>query len=670
MKSRIFFAFALIIGLFCNFFSFSQEKKQDFLTENEDENLSEIFSPSGIELSNSVYDFLISCSFNPEKQDLVYSGTNDFPYNIILNINEKDYTLSEKELFNQKRVIYVISQNDAFLNKNLILNFCNYCKESALPVTILFSYSTKLQNFDDFPDFSTTQVFINTLSPDSDVTAIILEFGGPQNIIISSSDGKTSPSWIVQTLYNLAIKSTLSFATPPYYLSQMHKFKFSQDSEIEEFFKLNIPCAKISFKNRTKDFKSVNYFLKELTASFDENSQMEFDQHFFILNIFGKKFITISETFIVYAVLFSILAFLIFSSLVFFIDHKRQINSIFDLKYNWHALPVTFLIILSCLLLGKGFYVVIKTNLNSLSKIFLSYTIQAFFAIIACGVFFIAEVFRNKNLNEKTISYLVLISSFFNQFIFLYVDISLFPIFFVVCLLGIPALYIKNNAVHILIFLLMCLPFYIYVRLLIEYSQISELKNYLLSSNSIIFAISFVSLPLFLEIFRIYIQFSRKIKKSKLKIIIPSAFASFVFITILFTGLIHISVIINEQRQTQNIEIQKAEDMNIAIFTIDEFLFEDIVRTLEITIPKNTVQCLVKVSCEKESDSTPILYSDNSFATISETSAYFIIPKNPPEKMKFTYGTKDFPTTIKISCIYKGKEPNQFIMQEKTVKID
>lgn len=670
MKSRIFFAFVLIIGLFCEFFSFSQEKNQDFLTENSDENLSEIFSPSGTELSNSVYDFLISSSFNPEIQELVNSGTNDFPYNIILNINEKDYALSEKELFNQKRVIYVISQTDAFLNKNLILNFCNYCKESALPVTILFSYGTKLQTFDDFPDFSTTQVFINTLSPDSDVTAIILEFGGPQNIIISSSNGKTSPSWLVQTLYNLAIKSTLSFATPPYYLSQMHKFKFSQDTGIEEFFKLNIPCAKISFKNRTKDFKSVNYFLKELTASFDENSPMEFDQHFFILNILGKKFITISESFIVYAVLFSILASLLFSSLTFFIDHKRKINSIFNLKYNWHALPVTFLIVLLCLVLGKGFSVVIKTNLNTLSKIFLSYTIQAFFAIIACGLFFIAEVYRNKNLNEKTISYLVLISSFFNQFIFLYADISLFPIFFVVCLLAIAALYIKNNAVHVLIFLLMCLPFYIYVRLLINYSQISELKNYLLSSSSIIFAISFVSLPLFLEIFRIYIQFSRKIKKSKLKIIIPSAFASFVFITILFTGLIHISVITNEQRQTQNIEIQKAEDRDIAVFTIDDFLFEDIVRTLEITIPQNTIQCLVKVSCEKESDSTPILYSDNSFATTSETSAYFIIPKNPPEKMKFTYGTKDFPTTIKISCIYKGKNPNQFIMQEKTVKID
>lgn len=95
-------------------------------------------SLKGIDLCNSVYSFLDKYHFSPISQNIVTSGENTFPYNIIINKKADDKT--------NKNLVLVFFQEDVTPNKTTLIKILSYIKNSNFNfnITSIFVYGENL----------------------------------------------------------------------------------------------------------------------------------------------------------------------------------------------------------------------------------------------------------------------------------------------------------------------------------------------------------------------------------------------------------------------------------------------------------------------------------------------------------------------------------------------
>ena len=95
-------------------------------------------APAGIELCNEVHSFLKANRFSPSTQNLVTSGENTFPYNIIVTFTPKQNTSPEN-------LLLVFFQEDVPSNKKAIREALKRIQEAKYPlnITVLFAYGEK-----------------------------------------------------------------------------------------------------------------------------------------------------------------------------------------------------------------------------------------------------------------------------------------------------------------------------------------------------------------------------------------------------------------------------------------------------------------------------------------------------------------------------------------------
>ena len=113
---------------------------------------------AGTELCSEVHSFLKNSGFSPSTQNLVASGENTFPYNIIV-------TFSPEQNTSPDNLLIIFFQDDIPDNQETIKESLNAIKKAEYPftVTALFAYGEK-QKFDKADMIYGTQVFLDSLN--------------------------------------------------------------------------------------------------------------------------------------------------------------------------------------------------------------------------------------------------------------------------------------------------------------------------------------------------------------------------------------------------------------------------------------------------------------------------------------------------------------------------
>lgn len=639
---------AVFVFLFCyyqNLFSANQE---------------ELSKLSGLNLCNTTYKYLEEANFSPLTQALINNGNNTFPYNIYLKID------SIKQ--NSNNLLLIFQQEQAIFHQDLIVKTLNFIKDSQLNsnIIVLFSYGDN-QIIEKETMIYGTEIFINSLNSNEDYTAIFFDLNNNENKVLTSSSGITSPSWLISNEYNIFLKEGLKKNLPIYYLSQIYSMKLFNDLQLQFIFENEIQGIKVCLNEYISSNETGYRIITNSIQDFDENSNNIWDKHFLLINV-GTKYLILSESIIVNIIIcitFILMCF-IFGLVLF---NTRINNNIwYRIKKIWYSIPFTLVVTYLTFLLGKNIFSIFINKTSPLASIYFCISIQIILSFIFITLIYDIFLIINSQFIEKSIDFLILISCFIIQSLFILIDISLFPIFVLIFLFSLISYFIKNNLIHIFVFLLMIIVFVPYANIIITTSNISNLQKYVYENQLTPIMLSLILCPIYLLYLRILTSFRNYFPKKSFLFII-----SIIGIVSLFIFLFSFSFMRIKQlektikTQTNYTIVQSTEDL-ISFDYSDKIIFNDIIRTIKINLKNAPLVCDVRVT---STIVNPVLYSDNDFKIISPTSVIFKIPENPPSNLTFSYGVNDNPCNILISAIYPYENTaNKYKLITKVISIE
>ncbi len=615
---------------------------------------------SGYEISNQVYNKFYEKKLKISTQNIVVSGENQFPFNIIVQFNSKN----SNNVFFTKKLLFVVDQEQSLKNPELIKNLIEILKKSSydFDLELLFSYGDN-QKVLKQGMICGSQEFLNNSNINENTTVIILDFSNSENSIITSSNGISSPSFLVKNGYNIFLDNKIESKLPTYYISQQNKFHFFVDNQLNFFFQQGIPAIKYSFSENEEPNKII-LFCSDFIENYSKNINYSWDQHFIIIKLINKYY-RLTEQNIVRLIIFLFFACVLFITLLSFINSNKRNKTWKRIKKIWFSAPLTFFIILASFFLGKGIYFIFRKNFSLQESITFLLSLQLILSFLFSSTYYVFQLKKGQEtINAKSIDFVLIFSTGFNLFIFSFIDISLFPLMLLIFILAILMLIIKKRQFHIIIFFLMCIPFIPYIHTIISNADLFLLKNFFTNENIIFIPESLILTPIILTYFRIFASFKTKLFNYK-RIIITIA-NSFFFLTIciIFSG-ISVSKFLEKKKITKLPTINEINADLIEISYDDKQIFSDTIRTLKIKIPDNTFQCSVILSTEKTS---PILYSDYDFEVLSPTKASFLIPYKPGKEFSFVYGIENLKSEIFVNIITGDENLNIYSSYSKKIK--
>lgn len=615
-------------------------------------------SLKGIDLCNYVYNFLDKYHFSPVSQNIITSGENVFPYNIIINKKSADK--------NNKNLIIIFFQEDVLSNKTNFIKILSYIKNCNLNLNIstIFVYGEKSSlQIDD--NISSLDVYLNTINTNEDFYSLIFDLQNERNKLITSSNGYSSPSWIIQNEYNSFLTHQLKENLPYSYISQIYKLKIFQDSHLSSFFDKNIPAIKICLNSTDNNHNTIQNIIIDSIDKFDNFETQVWDQHFLMLRLFGR-FRKVSESFIIQIIILIIFSLLLFIFILGFVNTRLRKHTWATINDIWFAIPITFIIITITYLLSSIIYNNLFYSLSDFGKVYSYFTFEILLSFTFVSLYYLFILQNNFKFNEKTIEYLFVISTFINQFIFILVDISLFPIFMFICCLSIIALFTKNNIIHICLLVLTIIPFIFYSHNVIYNADTLMLSQYVFDNYYLSLYFSLIMYPIYLIYFRILTSFRTHSKTKYSQLISTIIFCSSIFIILISLSVVKIHTFNKNNINNDNTSIKLNNNHLVKFDYNDKNVFSDVIRTINIKFETQPEICTVSINTLSK---TPILYSDNEYVLQSPTSAYFKIPINPPSELKFSYGTTSDPCNITITAIYETDIENEYEYVSKSFTI-
>ena len=682
-----------------------------------------LFSQS---ISDKMFNLLLSEKFSPITQSLVSSGGNNFNYNIIVEFLSKNYD-DEKKLSN---LIFIFNQEDFFThdfsNKNLdnqnekdeldekiknqlsnqqkilqsnsqmILNILSKLRTQTFDFNLLFVFTTGEKQYPEKRDMVFgSQVFLESLNSNEDYTVFFINLNEMKTEIITNSNGITSPSWMIQNVFNIFMKHGLSDCVPSFYLSQLFKLKVFDNKLLTPFFENNIPAIQIDFNSQNflgnTSFPSANQsanqnqkekptdildntkdsrekIIIQLIEKFAETPQSQriWEHHFLMTKMFGRV-INLSEKSTVKIII--VIVFLWISFLLFFvfINQTKKKYDWQQIKKIWYVVPLTFLLILFSFWAGKTFFLFTASSFSNISKILALICTQFLLTFILLSIVYEVLLFVNPYFEEHSIDFLITFCCFINQSLFILIDISLFPIFMFICFLSILALIIKNNILHISVFLLMAVSFLPYFDLILSQADSLLLRQLCFTNNNVLLFFTLILYPIFIVYFRILTSFKRKIQKNSKQIIITGSIAVFIAILTISSCIVKARLLQKSANQKIEYVIKSSKNDSIKFDYFDKKVFDDVIRTINVEFAETPLQVDISVECQ---DETPILYSDNDFVRTSSNSAHFKIPYMPPKKMTFSYCCENQPSKLIVTAIFPTEKQSLLSLISKTIEID
>ena len=625
---------------------------------------------TGLELSNSINTYLKKNGYTPYNQSLVTSGENTFPYNVSIKIK----TEQTKEAEN---LVLIFFQDDVYerqeMMKELLAELSN--TNYNFDITVLFAYGEK-QIIEKQDMIFGTQVFIDSITSNLGYSAIIFNLEGESYSIETSASGTCSPPWLIQNACNSFIDNSKSRELPLFFLSQISNYKFFYNRILSAFFESEIPAIIVNLnKNDYKADNPEDELSKKIVLNnverFNQTKNRSWEHHFLIIRLFGR-FRTISEAIILKITLPVIFFWLVYIFLLFFVNTRMKRHAWSTIKKIWYLIPVTYLIITGCFFFGRFISAYIFSSATDSAKIYGQFTIQIIISLFISELFYICILFLNYRFEERSIDYLLVICCFINQSVFIITDISLCPIFLFVCILSLISLVIKNDLLHIIIFVLMILPFIPYGNDVIKTSDSRLLYQFISSSHMINFVLPLALYPCFIILFRnltaIRSNSRRHISRLHMANVIFMSAGFFISVSafLIILSLVRTNQISRKQKKPPVISLSEEGNRIIDINYNDEIIFGDIVRTLDIHLDEKCIVCDVQVNSQKKK---PIRYTDNDYKSISDKSIRFSIPDYPPQKLTFSYGASPVPCRILVSAVLSSADTNEYRFITKSIQI-
>ena len=615
-------------------------------------------SLKGIDLCNSIYSSLKKYGFSPSTQSLVAAGENSFPYNISVQI--------EGNSSSRDTLVLVFFQEDAASSPALIKSIIKKLSEEEhdFNITILFAYGEK-QKIEKLDMIFGTQVFLESISSSRNYTGIVFDLDNDFYGIETSSSGLSSPSWLIQNSCNILMEHDLGKKLPRFFLSQILSYKFTKNRILSAFFENDIPAIILKCNNTETEANPLQQIILESVEKYSKTKNRNWEHHFLMLRLFGR-YHTLSESAILKITIPVIFLWIIFISMLFFINTRQKRRAWSSIRKIWYSAPAIYLICIITFFLMRIGFTAILSEAGNPAKIYGIFTAQFIGALFVTELFFILILSLNQKFEVKSIDYLLVICCFINQSIFVLIDISLSPIFIAICFLALIALLIKNDFLHILIFLLMLLLLVPYGNAVIKNSDIALLRQYTITGCKSIFVISLALTPCFIILLRILTSIRSRYKS--LNSIITSTTLSFAIISIclIITALVRTKQLNKKEVQPYNILMTQDESDLINISYNDTKIFGDTIRTLDIDLIKECIICDVQINTQSQN---PILYTDNDFHSNSENSIRFSIPDYPPLHLSFSYGANPVACRIIVSAVVEDLTDNNYRFITKSIQI-
>lgn len=613
---------------------------------------------TGIELCSDVHSFLKKNGFSPSTQSLLASGENTFPYNIIVTFSPEQNTSPEN-------LLLIFFQDDVPKNQEIIKDSLEAIKNANYPFTItaLFAYGEK-QKLDKADMIYGTKVFLESLNTNLYYSAIIFNLEDCKNTIETTSSGLSSPPWLIKNSFNLYNNCQVNGASPFFLLSQISSFKFISNRILKGFFDYEIPAIELCLGEIDGDekIKKTSDVIKGSAELFSKTADTSWEHHFLILRLFGSYHI-ISERTILHIVIPTIFLWLLFIFLLIFVNRRLKKHTWYTIGKVWWSVPLTFFILTGSFFLAGMIYTNLFPNVSYAGSVYGQLSFQIITGLFFCFIEYLLILFTNYGFEERAIDYLLVISCIINQSLFILADISLSPIFIMICLLSLIALTVKNNPLHFAIFLLMVAPLIPYGHRVITASEIKGLSEFLKGPKPSIL-IPLVLYPVYIVLFRILTSIRTRYKKVRTLLI----FSSVIFVSISFS-LILLGII--RTKQLKKLEVPEkeitytpyGEDLINLSYT-QKNIFGDVIRTIDIELPDNCLLCDLLLTTDRV---FPVLYSDNDYTSVSNNAVRFRIPDNPPEKMTFSYGAAMTPCKISVTAILEDNE-GQYSLITKSIE--
>lgn len=617
-------------------------------------------------LCNSVYTFLKNNGCKTTTQSLVSTGTNSFPYNISAEFPGK-LTDDNEFFFDTTNLYFMFNQEDILSNQEIILPLIEYLKQSDFPfnVNLIFVYGEN-QLIEKEGIIYGSETFLSALNTNEDSTVIIVNLNQKKSSIVATASGKTAPSWLIKNEHDLFKQEDLSHGLPIYYISQLYSYPFKKDRILDSFFSYDIPAIILNFGQDIETANNISDILVNSVELFSKSENKTWEQHFLMISLFGHYF-TLTETTTIKLIVVFIFAFLIFLAIIGFLNKNFQQEAWNKIKKIWYVVPITLGFVFAACYTTKGVCLIFSKFMFPAGKLFMLLGSIILFSFLYISVFYCIYIKTNKNLQSGSLDFILIITIFLNQFIFSIYDVSLFPIFMFICCLSIIAYFVKNNFVHIAIFILMFLPLGIYLHSLVLTYDSNALYHFLISNKIAFIMISILLYPTFLMYLRI-LEGVKEYSQNKHSFYVTSG------ITLVIVSITITTVCILRTNQfnrrmetaTKNIVFITDDENTVQINYSDKHVFDDLVRTVTISFTKPCYQCDVRII----SDETPILYSADSFEQVNTNTAFFKIPYNPPSRLSFSFGTTTAPSKINVTAIFQTNDIDQFSLATKSITIN
>ena len=610
--------------------------------------------PSGIELCNAVHSFLKKNGFSPESQSLVISGENTFPYNIIVRFTAEQNTSPEN-------LLLVFFQEDVPENQKLIKEALSSLRQAQYPfsITVLFAYGEK-QPLEKADMIYGTKVFLDSINTNLSYTAAIFDLAGEKNSIQTTAKKLSSPPQLIRNSLNLFKSCGVNSQYPKIILSQLSSYSFISNRILDGFFEYDIPAIELCMGQIAKEEKNetIEKIITGFVELFSKSTETSWEHHFLIIKLFGSYHL-ISERNILHIVIPTIFIWLIFIFMLVFVNRRLKKHTWYTIGHVWWSVPLTFVLIILGFFIAGITWRNLFPNASFAGRIYGQLIFQICVSLFLCFSLYLIILTLNFSFDERAVDYLLVISCIINQSIFILADISLSPIFIAICLLSLLALTVKNNYLHIALFILMLLPLIPYGHRMISSANLKELSNFLATSKGILIFIPLVLYPVYIVLFRIIT--SVRSRKKQIRFIILSSAAAYLIITLSLTvlGIARTISLNKEQVEGPAISISPLGNELIDLSVSDKNIFDDIIRTVDVSLKKECLLCDILIT----TDSTaPVLYSDNDYTNPAVNTARFRIPNNPPDEMTFRYGAAKAPCRITVSAVIEAADGDyQFI---------
>ena len=615
-------------------------------------------APKGRQLCQEVFNFLTGEGFSPKTQSLLVSPENDFPYNIYLEF--------ETDINCTSNLLVIFEMENILTKTSLVKNYLHFLENSQYDynTTVLFAYGEN-QSLNQSLKIDGLDVFLDNFFTNENYSALYIELEEENNRIIVSSNNTISPGHLIKASFNSCLKNKIPVKHNFLYLSQLYFVADQTEKNLQTLFDNEIPSIKLCF-DRESDEEKVERALEEITNQTYENDYWDnWEQHFILINLFSQYRILCEKTILIFFI-FVIGVILLFIFVLGYINSFIKAVAWKNIRYIWYAAPATVLIIILGFIIGKQLFFNFSPK-SDYSKIYLLLWLQSNTALILVSVFYTILARLNFKFTERSIDYLILLSTFINQSFFSCLDISLFPMFLLIFISAFFTIIFRRFFSHIYLLILLSLLSIPYAHSFLEITDSRYALNFLLNSRFWYFAVALVITPMSLLYFRVLIKFRQGIKNN-FKVTVFSL--GYIFLIMLSFSLI---CFINLPKRNKNISKENKEKTIIAspedtiqITVSDLTIFDDLIRTIHVDTGKSVEVCNVTVQGITKQ---PLLYSDYEAEALNNLSSTFMIPTNPPQKLTFSYGSAKEAGFVKVTIIYSKDDSDLYYLEEKVITL-